>query len=128
MNTEDKNKLIAEFMGLTVIQSPIKDENGEYQWHFDGRSNFPRNTVVQSTLKYNYDWNYLIDVVEKITTISYKKGRKFDFHINSVFVEITVDRMNFKPFSKWGATNNKKEAVYNACIEFIQWFDQQKSS
>ena len=104
MNTEN-NKLIAEFMGY---KKSIANT-----W-------FKGNKIVQTTsFKYDSDWNWLMEVVEKIES----KCSNLGFEISARFVHIRVD-------NEWiissGVKSNRIEAVYNACIEFIKWNNQQK--
>ena len=89
MNTEN-NRLIAEFMNCENPQA----------WEDDLYSN---------------DWNWLMEVVEKIESI---KGTQI--FINGISCEIMFKgRVISKHF------NTKIEAVYNACIEFIKWYNNQ---
>jgi len=90
MNTEN-NKLIAEFMNCENHQA----------WEDDLYSN---------------DWNWLMEVVEKIESI---KGTQI--FINGISCEVMFKG---KVISKH--FNTKIEAVYNACIEFIKWYNTQE--
>lgn len=112
MNTEN-NKLIVEFLGL--INEPyylpqhktIEFKYGEYiEWeHFNANE-----------LKFHSDWNWLMEVVEKIESI---KGTQI--FINGISCEIMFKgRVISKHF------NTKIEAVYNACVEFIKWYNENK--
>lgn len=104
MNTQN-NKLIAEFLG----------------WDVNNPSTFPTELHQEEELqgfwelKFNTDWNYLIQVVENIESLGY------DVFINTCVCRITdtgqgiledIETFNYK---------NKKQAVYNACVEFIKW-------
>ena len=68
-------------------------------------------------LKFHSDWNWLMEVVEKIESI---KGTQI--FINGISCEIM-----FKGRENRKNINTKIEAVYNACLEFIKWYNEQKS-
>lgn len=104
MNTIENNKLIAEFMGLTIIT--------------DGISFFDTN--YKPLKKYDSDWNHLMEVVEKIESLGY--GFNFFFKKDKCYVSIS----NFESNVFVGANGvdyntqpNKLEAVYQAVIKFI---------
>lgn len=101
MNTTENNKLIAEFMGfLPRIKNP----------------------------KYHNDWNILMQVVEKIESLGYELQKEN----NSVFFKGNYTEISsFYGMKKYYKTEFNKdcnstfiEAVYNACIEFIKWYNQ----
>ena len=111
MNKQESNKLLAEFMGFEwyEINKPyiaVREPNGGIR-HF------------------STDWNDLMQIVEKIEKLSYRRGRPFYLHLTKSYAQIKIDRMNEELFSKWGATNNKIGAVYSACVEFVQWHNNQ---
>lgn len=97
MNIEN-NKIIAEFMNYAII-----DKNGNHKDEC-----------------YNYDcnWNWLMEVVEKVE----KQG--FDF---AIYTGACVSIINTKDFPYEEIINlngsSKIEAVYNACFEFIKWYN-----
>ena len=119
MNTTEKNTLIANFMGLTapfeLPQFGSLRPNGDFKTEF---------TAEQ--LKYHKNWAWLMEVVEKIETLSYVKGRHFYLLKSSAYVQIKVDRMNVDPFSKWGTFANTHTiiATYRAVVQFIEWYNQ----
>ena len=91
--TTENNKIIAEFMGATLIKD----------------------------LKYHLDWNWLMEVVEKIESLGYKVDiSKWG---NSQYCGIYL---NGKKISG-NETNTKIEAVYNASLEFIKWYNENKN-
>jgi hypothetical protein len=115
MNTEN-NKIIAAFLGqdknTALFYFPqfknIEFKYGEYIAceHFS-----------ESQLKFHSDWNWLMEVVEKIESLG------FVFSIKINWVKITKDRVAI--IVRWEEDFNKKEAVYNACVEFIKWYNEQ---
>ena len=100
---EENNKIIAEFMGL----NNLKDSKGD-AWDYmnTGKSIY---TLRTKNLHYESDWNWLMKVVEKIFKDFYK--------INPcpIYLKINIEK----------ALNEVNiEAVYNACVEFIKWYNQ----
>ncbi len=91
MTTIEKNKLLAEFLGV------------QHQ---------------KMAMNFNSNWNLLMQVVEKI------EAHGFTFDIKKNWSCIT--RKGEKIIIRWEEDNNKIEAVYNACLQFIQWYNQNK--
>lgn len=101
----DNNKLIAEFM-RAVYMSHIN------KWFVMNEE------CIDEELKYNSDWNWLMEVVEKIENLG------FDFAIytgSSVSIVNTKDFPFEEVISLSGSS--KKEAVYNAVVAFIEWYN-----
>ena len=69
-----------------------------------------------SANQYHNNWNELMYLVEKIESI---KGTQI--FINGISCEVMFKG---KVISKH--FNTKIEAVYNACIEFIKWYNTQE--
>jgi hypothetical protein len=59
-----------------------------------------------------------MEVVEKIESLCNNRG----FEISSRFVHI---RVNNNLTISSGVCSNRIEAVYNACVEFIKWYNTQ---
>ena len=119
------NEIIAEFMGyiyskkvlldlsdcgglyewyIIYSQVPIEIEDGNYlkdEWWKNNRNKFRIN------LEYNYDWNELITVVEKISNIN---GYNLDYTLHSLY-----------PY--W----NSIDHVYEGVITFITNYNTQKN-
>lgn len=135
-NTIENNKLLAEFMSII-----FDDDKNEY---YDSKEGL----FIGLKLKYNSDWNWLMEVVEKIETTSYNVPQKFQrgFMKNTLTATGTIysdydDRKEFLGWSSyctlgtqtlWDSTmlsedvkryDNKIVAVYNACIEFVKWYN-----
>ena len=108
----EDNKLIADFMGSKVTTNNYF-VNGMYQ------------TLKDEELKYNSDWNWLMEVVEKIESLT-------DINSNGCFMVLESIGFNAKFIFDDGTRilkdnkgESKIEAVYNACIEFIKWYNEQ---
>lgn len=124
MNTE-KNKIIAEFM---IKQEPTQN----FCVGSIGRDVIGIFTGIQTEyfkveeLKFHSDWNWLMEVVEKIESLGYKVNifgntdlNKTCDHYTSIYIP------NEKTFGV--RKLSKIESVFNACVEFIEWHNQQKT-
>ena len=99
MKTEETNKLIAEFM--------------EHKPTFEVYIDNVLTTLERPIKNYHSDWNFLMEVVEKIESLS--KEQKV----------INWSRQNKNIFD-FKLTESKIKAVYNACVTFIEWYNEQK--
>ena len=112
MENLENNKLIAEFMGWTLddkdLNSYRKLNNNVFKYS------------LLSNFKYHSDWNCLMEVVEKIRVTE----KCNDFNINySCDAKIECEYYD-KVFEVYTSnTINTLEAVYNACVEFIKWYN-----
>ena len=128
----ENNKIIAEFMG--------KEWNKSF---FAGVSIINPSNI---TYKFDTDWNWLMEVVEKIESLDINKfskqlGREDVKPIEGKFYLTVFDNQaeflasvyywqhdnNIKGLKKENG-NSKIEAVYNACVEFIKWYNENKQS
>lgn len=115
MNTQN-NKLIAEFLG----------------WTLDNPSTFPTELHQEKEiqgfweLRFDTDWNWLMEVVEKIEKIQRSKWSK------NTYPCISISAISCK-ISFYGNTEeiisniirpSKKQAIYDACVEFIKWYNK----
>lgn len=129
MITTDNNKLIAEFMGF----KPNKSTGFEVLYN-------EKTCEVLDKLKYHTDWNWLMEVVEKIESlkpIEFLSGRSwigFDVRIYKTFNTQTnyctikyLKESGDMTISNGFSKNNKIEAVYNACVEFIKWYNDENN-
>ena len=110
MKTTENNKIIAEFMG-----------NRNYLYNNDKNAMYfiLINTVGEELIvNYDNDWGLLMEVVEKIESIG------FTFETKKNWARITRKGENI--ILRWEEDKTKIEAVYNACIEFIKWYNENK--
>ena len=122
MKTIENNKLIAEFLSVKIhpcetIENfkflPI-EERGLYNGYFIDE------------LKYHEDWNWLMVVVENIESLEIfdRMGRfnintkNFDENYTSFITDKDEDFIQCEG-------DTKIEAVYNATVEFIKWYNNQ---
>lgn len=95
MNTES-NKLIAEFL-------------------------HGKNAVHPN--QYHENWNELMQVVEKIESLIFPNDEYYNFQIlGGCCVYIISSHCNELVCSDNG--KSKLECVYDACIEFVKWYNQ----
>ena len=119
-NIVENNKLIAEFLvnnegGLVKLEENIFSTIDEFE--------IPDDYLTIKDLKYHKDWNWLMKVVEKIENLS-KEGETYMFSITKFSARVTYkgSRIVDLPID-----NTKIEAVYDACVEFIKWYNENKS-
>jgi hypothetical protein len=113
MNTTENNKLLAEFLGYKTYKM-----NGVLNVHYSEVN----VRTIQDT-HYHTDWNWLMQVVEKIESLGYCLiigGRTTK---NYCEIRGEADDFTTKYSDSYGET--KIEAVYNACIEFVKWYNEQ---
>ena len=107
MNTTENNKIIVEFMKWDILNDMTYSKATKGKW------------VELDKLKFHSNWNWLMEVVEKIESIGY-------------WIEILGGVHNV---CRIGITNNiedficldnetKIEAVYNTCVTFIEWYNE----
>jgi len=121
-NTIENNKLIAEFMGYNVIKEPPIKE-GIYIWSKAIDSSFPNKTLIESSLKYHTDWNWLMGVVQKIE----EKGFVVAIRgISCAIYPVLQDKpKDYISNYVCGDLSKKIDIVYSAIIGFIKWYNQQ---
>ena len=107
---ETNNKIIAEFMG---------NRNYLYSNNKNAMYFILTNTAGEELIvNYDNDWGLLMEVVEKIESIG------FTFETKKNWARITRKGENI--ILRWEEDKTKIEAVYNACIEFIKWYNENK--
>jgi hypothetical protein len=95
---EENNKIIAEFIDIIFDANRHKPYEDVNGWRYED-------------LKFHSDWNWLMKVVEKIFKDFYK--------INPCPIYLKINIEN--------ALNEVDiESVYNACVEFINFYNKQK--
>ena len=105
MNTTiENNKIIAEFMGY------IDNGCSEEGFLINPITNFDEEI---NDLRYHLDWNWLMEVVEKIYQTELYYNKYIDFNA-SMFTDGKIE------------VSTKIDLVYNQCVEFIKWYNEQK--
>lgn len=110
MNT-DNEILIAEFMGFQPTNIGWFD-NDEHLTMVEADNTF-------DFLKFECSWDWLMAVVEKI------EGLDFIFSIHHEVVNIFNGECNDLKYNETTQSQTKQITVYNACVEFIKWYNEQ---
>ena len=123
------NILIAEFMGGIPSSVPnlinLPQTVGESSlFCVKGSDGLPSGTYKVerlNELKYNTSWDWLMPVVEKIESLGYEffivEDRIKIAHNTDHSTETIID------FTLGGS---KRDATYQAVVEFIKWYNEQK--
>lgn len=108
--TTKNNKIIAEFIGLKPIEV-----FGSYIVSKDHVSVNCKteleafNSFCKST-KYHSSWNWLMEVVEKIADVKH-------WSLNATLEDLSESQERDGLYTK--------ADVYDACVEFIKWYNKQ---
>jgi len=101
MNTTENNKIIAEFMGRNG-----KINKSLYTWKGIDKL-LTGGWIPVEQMKFHSDWNWLMEVVEKISEYRLVYPNK----ANKVCdLKVVIN----------------KDALYNSCVEFIKWYNLNK--
>lgn len=101
----ENNKLLAEFMN----------------WEYTIVNNTILQTTLISDLDFSKDWNWLMQVVEKIESLDHWVEILGGLQKVCLIGSINSSCESFKSVGE-----TKIEAVYNACVEFVKWYNEQK--
>ena len=118
-NIIENNKIIAEFLGY-INTTPSDKVFSIYE---NNANPFLGKTLLEPmSMKFHSDWNWLMQVVEKIENLS-KEGETYMLSITKFSARVTYkgSRIVDLPID-----NTKIEAVYNACVEFIKWYNENR--
>lgn len=107
--TTENNKIIAKFMDYKFTTF----KGIEYCKPYGHGLNCEDANLVEDLEQFSTDWNWLMEVVEKIEGF---KGNKDVIHWS---------RNNWTIFDL-KLTESKIQATYNACLEFIKWYNDQE--
>ena len=114
-NIVENNKLIAEFLGYS---HPHPDYPDTTYW-------YKKDCQPLTILSFDYDWSWLMKVVEKIEGFEDEnRCAKYNVNIQQCFVEIIENHTSETIIEV--DCNSKIQAVHNACVEFIKWYNKQK--
>ncbi len=115
MSTTDNNKLLAEFMGKKELITESQFLAMEHKAH---------NPTIIEYLRYDTDWNWLMQVVEKIEDIE-----SIDVDILSHGTRIYEWRSGGRVIADNCADisfNKKIEHTYDSVIKFVKWYNLNK--
>ena len=108
MNTQEKNKLIAEFMGLR----PHKIEA------FFGEIDTPQKTIKRPCYNNSFEW--LMEVVEKIETLP---DEKFQIEINGKWCNFFDMKTFYNVEFEKAENETKLQNCFEAIVMFIRWYN-----
>jgi hypothetical protein len=119
MNTENNNKLLAEFLGRNG-----KVKKSLYTWKGIDDLLTGGWTEVKY-MKFHSDWNWIMQVVEKIESFIFDDDMYYNFQIlGGCYVTIIDSKTNeFGSYS----SSTRLLTVYQACIDFVKWYNAQKN-
>jgi hypothetical protein len=109
METLQNNKLMADFLGLEQFKDLLATLN-------NGKINI--NIDIYEQAKFDTDWNWLMEVVKKIEELGN------DVLITTNYIQIAFDEG--EQFIVMEDFNIKITSVYDACIKFIKWYNENK--
>lgn len=119
MNTENK-KSIAEFLGAREVYDGEFEMYGIIEVINDGEDE--QHFFKPDEMPFDSDWNWLMEVVERIEI-----DNSIEFYICQQRVNIAHNTDDsIETFIIVDITGTKKQAVYNACVEFIKWYNLNK--
>jgi len=122
MNTTESNKLIAEFMGWKQVTS-----HGSLVWDrpkIDSQKPlFGELVDKKENGKYHSSWDWLMPVVERIEA-------DYQHSVSICWQHCIVSNAGYNKmeFGIELASSTKLDATYNAVVEFIKWYNQQKNN
>ena len=125
-NIIENNKLIAEFLNWEFDDLSETFETPFLKLvepHAFGDEQFSCK-LQDFELEFHTDWNWLMEVVEKIEETEIENNILMLESIGNEAKFIYDDGCRFLN-SNIGET--KIEAVYNACVKFIKWYNENKS-
>ena len=111
--TTENNKIIAEFMEWDILNDMTYSKATKGKW------------IELDKLKFHSNWNWLMEVVEKIESISFEEDNFINVTIGCGF-DCTIQDAHGKLFKLSTWEHTKIKTVYNTCLEFIKWYNEQK--
>jgi hypothetical protein len=119
---EEKNRMIAEFMGHEEEQT----ESGEFVYAIEFQNPEKLNDIqveffCAHEFKYHISWDWLMPVVEKIESFEGTHGNNYKFTIQNETSYIDCTNIISSPSVK-----SKIESTYETVFRFIEFYNEQK--
>lgn len=114
---EEKNAMIAEFMGMQKTELGWYDNNEVLKL-----PNTSDNTF--DDLLFHASWDWLMPVVDDIENTYPKAGDYPSFEIRGRLVEI--ENCHGFGYGRFFEGDTKLDAVYKAVVKFIEWYNENK--
>lgn len=127
MNTLENNKLIAEFMN-NWFEKTNRDDT-----FIEIGINVPRSSERESSLywltdlEFHNSWDWLMPVVDKIESIIFEENNFFNVTIGGTIYCVIQDSNGEVYDVSYEGEESKFKVVYKAVIEFIKWYNENKS-
>lgn len=123
-NIEQNNALIAQFMGCERNKDGTYDvESFYYSPAYTSSSIYDTCEYKPENMQYPCSWDWLMPVVEEIEKLGYWVESRLTYvSIGKQCDEATIFNISFSSL-----TTTKIEAIYNAVVKFINWYNQNKS-
>ena len=147
----ENNRLIAEFMGY--FPQDIVNEQGWRGW-WSSPNKFPNhesNQIMFDAMVFNKNWDWLMSVVERIEELGFNfqnEGRNDGMwkqlrkggNKNMSLINISRGFNNVKEVTSgitkpnsiclvyYDNPSEKKEAIYKAVVQFIEWYNEQNKT
>ena len=129
------NKLIGEFMGdfkLVEEFKPEPDIDVTYMWKKISNKGFGYDTTdwrdystdtdYSDQVCYNFKWDWLMPVVEKIEEVDVVAS--FQIEQPTIYIWASSENSTFEDIKIEIFNKTKIEAVYQAVVEFIKWYNK----
>lgn len=140
MTTQEKNKLIAEFVGY---YQPRETKGSIFSFEVyaslkECRYDFPDSYIDKYTgndieefefadeADYDKDWGLLMPVVEKIESLLENSISVKIEDDNCMITTNDVDELDRNYFHVYSTLDTKIESTYEAIIKFIEWYNNVK--
>ncbi len=128
-NIIENNKMIAEFLDWEFDDLSETFETPFLKLvdpHAFGDEQFSCR-LQDFELDFHTDCNWLIKVVEKIENLQDENSCAiYNVRIEQCFVEIIINHISETIVEV--DSNSKIQAVYQACVEFIKWYNEQNKT
>ena len=140
---EENNKIIAEFMRLNKTKMFFNLKTGNYVKKETDDCDikvvdvYLKNNKPITNFYYHSDWNWLMEVVEKIENLPSRTLQGINYlgnevkiykaiNTNTHYCEINlVKESGYRVVSIQFNKESKIKSVYDACLEFIKWYNEQ---
>ena len=116
-NILESNELIAKFIGVELLKDLLASNKGFINIDID----------IYEQCKFHNDWNWLMKVVEKIESIE-DCVYQVDILQEGCKILKRCCLLIDKRVGKLESDTTKIESVYNACVEFIKWYNEQNKN
>jgi len=118
------NKMISRF--ASESKEPYRNE-GDFVSYIG--CNGEEGYFDYEDMQYHTSWNWLMPVVEKIENIKDSENNyAFSFDIGRDFCVIFHNDLTQNTITAKSEHNNKIKSVWLAVVEFIKWYNSQRSS